>query len=161
MINNNDGDIQQRGVSNVNDDDGLQTLRHNNNFDDYNDGNVQQTTRRDFTMSFRDIEDSIRSFDGISVLPIRAWIEQFEEIAAMVGWDELQRFVFAKKSLKGVAKLFISSEKGITTYDRLRNALFDEFETRTRSIQLHKILSERKQKLNTIDVLRKKIICQK
>ena len=58
--------------------------------------------------------------------------------------DKLQRFVFAKKSLQGVAKLFISSKKGMTTYNRLKNALFNEFETRTRNIQLHNMQSKRK-----------------
>ncbi|KNC21722.1 hypothetical protein FF38_12397 [Lucilia cuprina] len=43
---------------------------------------VQQTTRRGFTTSFIDIEDYIRSFDGTCVLPIYAWIEEFEETAA-------------------------------------------------------------------------------
>ena len=102
--------MQQRHVSNMNDyndGDGRQTLRRNNNFNDYNNGYVQQTTLRGFTMSFTDIEDSIRSFDGANVLPIRTWIEEIEETAVLMGWDELQRFVFVKKSLEGVAKLFI------------------------------------------------------
>ena len=46
--------------------------------------------------------------------------------------------------MKDVVNLFISSEKWITTYDRLKNTLFDEFETHTSSIQLHKMLSDRK-----------------
>ena len=88
MIDNNDGNLQQRRVSNVNyynDDDGRQTLRRGNSFVDYNGGHVQQTTRRGFTMIFRDIEDSIRSFDETNVLPIRAWIEEFEDTAAVMG----------------------------------------------------------------------------
>ena len=64
--------MQQRRVSNVNyynDDDGRQTFKRNYNFIDYeyNDGHLQQTTRPGFTMSFRDIADSLRSFDGTNV----------------------------------------------------------------------------------------------
>ena len=72
-------------MNDYNDDDGLQTLRHNNNFNDYNDGHVQQTTKRGFTISFRDIKETIRSFDGTNVLPIRVWIEKFGKSEAVMG----------------------------------------------------------------------------
>lgn len=59
-------------------------------------------------------------------------------------WDELQKFVFAKKSLRGLAKLFISSERGITCYKKLKKALLEQFHTTINSAQLHKMLWERK-----------------
>ncbi|XP_045460621.1 uncharacterized protein LOC123671019 [Harmonia axyridis] len=60
-----------------------------------------------FSLTFRDVEDSIKSFDGRDDYPIERWIEDFEEIAEVTGWNNLQKLIFAKKSLKGLAKLFI------------------------------------------------------
>ena len=128
-------------VNDYNDDDGWQTLRRNNNCDDYNDATCNKLLDEVLAWVLEINEDSVRSFGGTNVLSIRAWIEEFEETAAVMGWDELQRFVFAQKSLKGVAKLFSSSEKEIT-YDRLKNALFDEFETCASSIQQNVIRTQ-------------------
>lgn len=95
-------------------------------------------------MSFRDIEDSIRSFDGSGTLSIKSWLEEFEEMATVMYWDDFQKFVFAKKSLTGLAKLFVSSERGITTWIKLKKALLCEFGSTMNSAQLHKLLTERK-----------------
>lgn len=66
-----------------------------------------------FSLTFRDIEDSIRHFDGKSDYPVRKWIDDFEEMAEITGWNDLQKLIFAKKSLRGLAKLFVQSEKGV------------------------------------------------
>ncbi|XP_058985239.1 uncharacterized protein LOC131805713 [Musca domestica] len=101
-----------------------------------------------FAMNFRDIEDTIRNFDGSKNLSIRSWLEEFEENARVMCWDEFQMFIFAKRSLKGLAKLFISTERGITSYQQLKKALLDEFDTVVKSCQLHKMLMERKMSKN-------------
>ncbi|XP_061390803.1 uncharacterized protein LOC133326139 [Musca vetustissima] len=97
-----------------------------------------------FTMNFRDIEESIRPFDGSGVLSIRSWIQEFEETAVIMGWDDFQKYIFGKKSLKGLAKLFVSSERGITSWQKLKESLIDEFGTDLNSAQLHRLLAERK-----------------
>ncbi|XP_073811783.1 uncharacterized protein [Musca autumnalis] len=97
-----------------------------------------------FAMNFRDIEDTIRNFDGSKNLSIRSWLDEFEDNARVMCWDQFQMFIFAKRSLKGLAKLFISSERGITSYNQLKRALLDEFDTVVNSCQLHKMLMERK-----------------
>lgn len=97
-----------------------------------------------FTMNFRDIEESIRPFDGSGILSIRSWIQEFEETAVVMGWDDLQMYVFGKKSLEGLAKLFVSSERGITSWQKLKESLIDEFGTNLNSAQLHTLLAERK-----------------
>ncbi|XP_037929192.1 uncharacterized protein LOC119663653 [Teleopsis dalmanni] len=68
-----------------------------------------------FAMNFRDIEDSIRPFDGTNIISVERWIEEFEEQAALMCWDGFQKLVFAKKSLRGIAKLFILSERDIAS----------------------------------------------
>lgn len=66
-----------------------------------------------FALTFRDVEDSIRSFSGKEDYPINKWISDFEEIADITGWNNLQKLIFAKKSLTGLAKLFVQSEKEV------------------------------------------------
>jgi len=87
-----------------------------------------------FVLNYRDIEDSVRTFND------------FEEAAAMFGWNDLQMVVFAKRSLKGVAKLFIQSEGVIRTWKKLKEALSEEFSARISSAQLHRMLEGRKMK---------------
>lgn len=108
--------------------------------------NVQarlKSSRNSFALTFRDIEDSIRTFDGKADYPIRTWISDFEEIAEVTGWNDLQRLIFAKKSLTGLAKLFIQSEKGIKTWKRLKQKLIEEFEVKISSVQVHRLLMTR------------------
>lgn len=97
-----------------------------------------------FALTFRDIEDSIRSFDGKAEYPVQKWIADFEEIADITGWNDLQKLIFAKKSLKGLAKLFVQSEKGIKSWSILKRKLKEEFEVKVSSAQIHKILMSRK-----------------
>lgn len=106
--------------------------------------NVSSLNMPRFSINFRDIEDSVRPFDGSGTLPIDAWINEFEEISAVMYWDEFQKFIFAKKSLRGLAKLFIASERGITSWFKLKQVLISEYKTTANSAQLHKMLTERK-----------------
>lgn len=53
-------------------------------------------------------------------------------------------YVFAKKSISGLAKLFIQGERGITSWTKLKAALIEEFKTTLNSAQIHRQLSERK-----------------
>jgi len=65
-----------------------------------------------FALSFRDIEE----FEGTDEIPVDVWISDFEDQAILMGWNDMQKLIFAKKSLKGVAKLFVLSEKGINSW---------------------------------------------
>ena len=59
-------------------------------------------------------------------------------------WQYLQMLVYAKKSLSGIAKLFISRKGGIIRWQLLKSALISEFKSTISIAELHKILSERK-----------------
>jgi hypothetical protein len=106
--------------------------------DDYAKGNSC------FPLSFRDVEDSIRPFSGNDEYPVEKWIEDFEDTSVLLRWSRLQKFIFAKKSLKGLAKLYIQGEYGISTWSQLREALLSEFSTRLNSAHLHQMLLSRK-----------------
>lgn len=46
--------------------------------------NTTESTRCRFSFSFRDIENAVRQFDGETGLPIRKWIEEFEDTATLL-----------------------------------------------------------------------------
>ncbi|XP_074030763.1 uncharacterized protein [Leptinotarsa decemlineata] len=99
-----------------------------------------------FALSFRDVKDSIRTFDGKDDYPVDKWILDFEQISKLTEWNDLQKLIYAKQSLTGLAKLFIQSEKGITNWSILKKKLKAEFEVKVSSAQIHKLLMSRKKK---------------
>lgn len=102
--------------------------------------------RCNFSLTFRDVENSIREFTGKDNYSINRWIEDFEEVAALTNWTELQMLLFAKRSLAGLAKLFVQSQSGIRSWKTLKERLIDEFQVQTSSAQIHKMLCNRKRK---------------
>lgn len=90
------------------------------------------------------MEDSIRSFSEDEKYPVARWIMDFEETAEIFGWTDIQRMVFAKKSLRGLAKLFIQGERGLNTWKKLKKALKDEFSDKINSAELHREMDKRK-----------------
>lgn len=105
-----------------------------------------RSRERSFALTFRDVEDSLRRFDGRGDYPINKWIDDFEELAELTGWNELQKLIFAKKSLCGIARLFVQSVKGITSWKTLKKLLKEEFEVKVSSAQIHKMLMQRKKR---------------
>jgi len=107
---------------------------------------IQYSESPRFVLSFRDIEESIKQFEDIDEILVDVWISDFEDQAVLMGWNDMQKLIFAKKSLKGVAKLFVLSEKGINSWSALKSYLLSEFRSRVSSKQIHKQLGERKRR---------------
>jgi hypothetical protein len=100
--------------------------------------------RSKFTMTFRDIQDTVRQFTGEDNYPVEVWIRDFEEIAKMMEWSDIEKLVCARRCMSGLAKLFIQSERGLSTWIKLKEALLDEFLEKITSAELYKRLSQRK-----------------
>ena len=98
-------------------------------------------------MSFRDVEDTMRQFTGDGKCSIESWIADFEEHSTLLGWDPIQKLIFGKKLLSGLAKLFVQGERGLVTWEKLKSALLKEFTVKVNSAELHGILSKRKMKV--------------
>lgn len=131
--NNNNGeeengnDVNSEGsVSDDDDDDDAasRTTSHansNNSRAGFTDrGRRRPTDSVKFTLSYRDVEDTIRTYDGTSNYPIEQWIVDFDDTATMFGWDSLKKFIFAKKSLRSLARIFIQSERSIKAWNKLK-----------------------------------------
>lgn len=97
-----------------------------------------------FAMSFRDVEDTMQQFTGEGKRSIESWVTDFEENSMLFGWDPIQKLIYGKRLLSGLAKLYIQGEKGLTTWEKLKFALTNEFSVKMNSAELHDILSKRK-----------------
>lgn len=152
MINKDEEDDQD--INNDDDDneeDDTEADGENEEINEDDDGrdagsNQNKTNKNKFSMTFRDVEDSIRSFNGDDKYSVVRWIADFEETAELFEWSDIQKVIFTKKSLRGLAKLFIQGEKGLNTWKKLKKALKDEFCDRLNSAELHRQLEKRKMK---------------
>ncbi|GAB0100673.1 hypothetical protein DMENIID0001_167470 [Sergentomyia squamirostris] len=97
--------------------------------------------------TFADLEDSFDKFsgegDGKEVLE---WIEDFEATAESFGLSELDKYVFGRRLVIKTAKDFLRSSVGLNSWEKLRDALQEEFEVKLTSKQIHKMLEKRKKK---------------
>lgn len=114
--------------------------QRNATYNDRRDNNA----RSHFSLSYRDIENTIKSFDGADGYPVSQWIRDFEDSAILFGWNDMQMFVFARGALTGLAKLFINGERGVKSWNDLKTALREEFSTEINNAQLHAMLAKRK-----------------
>lgn len=54
-------------------------------------------THMKFSMTYRDVKDSVKTFSGKDSYPVEKWISDFEDTADLYDWTDLQKMVFAKK----------------------------------------------------------------
>ena len=98
-----------------------------------------------FPIHFRDIEDSIRTFSGEEGQRVENWLGEFEENAVLWEWNELHKLIFAKKSLRGLARRLIQAERNVQSYSILKRILLEEFSTKVSSADVHDSLRNRRQ----------------
>lgn len=57
--------------------------------------------------TFRDIKESMDIFSGDDEADVTRWIKEFEEMARLCEWSDIQKVVYAKRLLCGSVKLFV------------------------------------------------------
>ncbi|CAL1680840.1 unnamed protein product [Lasius platythorax] len=97
-------------------------------------------------LTFKDVEDSIEIFSGDGKQNVQQWIDNFEETAELCGWTDVRKIVYAKRLLRGLAKLFVNFESCARSWLQLRRALLTEFGRTLNSRQVHKELSTARKK---------------
>ncbi|GBO02960.1 hypothetical protein AVEN_100212-1 [Araneus ventricosus] len=107
--------------------------------DKYRSSVVQNTV-----INYSDIESAISKFNAESHENIANWLDHFENISQLFSLSDLQKFIFAKRSLGGTAALFVRTEPQINSWQKLKQALIDEFSFEINSAHLHELLSKRK-----------------
>lgn len=94
--------------------------------------------------TIKDVQDSLVPFTGDDKLAVKKWIQDFEEMADLLEWNELQKLIYGKKMLGGSAKRFVAFEPGIKTWDKLKRELVHEFQEEMTSATLHAQLAKRR-----------------
>lgn len=92
-------------------------------------------------LTFKDVEDALVTFSGDGTQSVRRWFVLFEETAELCFWTSAQKVIYAKRLLRGSAKLFANFECHARSYCDLRRALIEEFDKTLNSRQIHKELS--------------------
>ena len=97
-------------------------------------------------LSFKDVEDALELFSGDKGENVERWFESFEEVADTFMWSDGQKAVYARKLLRGSAKIFVSFECHARTWHELKKGLIREFSRKSNSRQVHQKLRETKKK---------------
>ncbi|XP_018795309.1 PREDICTED: uncharacterized protein LOC108972879 [Bactrocera latifrons] len=108
--------------------------------------NTPIVERSMFTL--RDVEDSMTPFNSSGQPNFEQGLQDFEDNAEAVQWNELQKYIYAKQLLKGAAKMFVRGQVGICSYSSLKSALKSEFGTTVSAIDVHRTLRNRRKRQN-------------
>lgn len=98
--------------------------------------------------SFTDVESSFYRFHGAENQNFEKWVNHFESHADIYQWNQLQRFVYAKRLLDGAAKKFAASEEFCGSWRVMKIAFNKEFCRPVSSATIHARLNERFKKEN-------------
>lgn len=102
------------------------------------------------SMRFDDVEKSFKPFNGN--MSITTWIEHFSNQADLFELNDFQRFSYAKRKMKGTAKLFVEHESTARTWSELKNELMAEFGQIVNSALIHQRLKNRKKKYEETNI---------
>ncbi|XP_036347914.1 uncharacterized protein LOC118757296, partial [Rhagoletis pomonella] len=109
---------------------------------------IHTPTHERATFTLRDIVDSLSMFNGSGSPSIEDWLEEFEENATAFHWNNLRKFIYAKQLLRGAAKMFVRSQRGVTDWSSLKQALKSEFGIVVSSMEVHRMLRNRRKRQN-------------
>lgn len=62
---------------------------------------IRRGVRRSQLLTFRDVEESLETFNGDDKVDVRKWIKDFEEMAVLCEWSDIQKVAYAKRLLRG------------------------------------------------------------
>lgn len=96
--------------------------------------------------NFRDVEEGMEPFSADGTQDFGSWLAEFEETAVLANWSEEHKFILCRKKLIGVARSFLSTLRGVTTYSVLRKALVSEFAEIVKASDVYRRLASRKKK---------------
>lgn len=97
--------------------------------------------------TFRDIENALHTFSGNDNYHVEFFIKEFEQQATMMRWNNEQKIIYAKRLLRGQAKL-LTRTIFIATWDALKKELLEEFGKKLTANEAHKLLQSTKKKNN-------------
>lgn len=105
---------------------------------------TKSTRKARFT--FKDVEESLDFFDGDENQDIVEWLTEYEEQASVFEWDDEEKLVYARRLLKGSAKLFVKNDLRPKTWYDLKRGLKREFAEEINTMKVHQKLSRTKKR---------------
>lgn len=78
-------------------------------------------------------------FTGDDTYPVEAWINELEDIALLMRWNDMEKLIYGKRLLSGTAKLFLRTQSG-KSWSYLKEQLKEEFGLKLNSAAIHKKL---------------------
>ncbi|XP_078051684.1 uncharacterized protein LOC144477819, partial [Augochlora pura] len=109
---------------------------------------MKKCVRQMHILTFRDAEESLRTFSGDDNANIRCWLEEFEDMAELCEWSDVQKVIYAKRLLRGSAKSFVAYEKCCRRWTQMKQTLEFEFSKTVDTHKIHKELSRRFKRSN-------------
>jgi len=95
------------------------------------------------SIKFHDVRESLNVFTGYDTYSITKWVEDLEEMSEICGWSNVELFIYSKRLMSGTAAIYIRSENGIKSWNRLRECLMNEFRNNLTSAGIRRQLTAR------------------
>lgn len=114
--------------------------------DDDDDDDQEQSGRSKRPIAFKDVDESFARFHGNKNESAKRWLTDFEEFADTLNWSDIEKVLYAKRLLKGEARLFIDKDLKPRKWSKFKKGLIREFDPKVNSATVHKQLAMRKKK---------------
>lgn len=98
------------------------------------------------TFNFKDVEDTICPFEESDHYQVKMWILNFEDLAVLFKWNDMQKLVFSRETLKGAVKTFVHGLSVAQSWEKLKTALKEEFILKVNSADIYRKLAKKKLK---------------
>lgn len=112
----------------------------------YSDEENEARNPSKFVPTFKDVEESIDGFSGDDGKDVKLWIKEFKDMAELCEWDTMQKTIYAKRLLRGSARLVVKSSGSGQTYKIMKEALKEEFALKIDNRIVHKELQQHKKR---------------
>lgn len=108
------------------------------------DNNQFEDTQMATNFVFRDVEDALEKFTGEETRTVNEWVKHFEDVAKTCGWNDIQKYLFARKLLQGAARKAVEADETIIDFKLLVAKLKEDFEEELSSYEIHRKLMNKK-----------------
>ena len=95
--------------------------------DEHDQKDVERCTRSMQILTFKDVEESLNTFSGDDKKNVCHWLREFEEMARVCAWNDVQMVIYARRLLRGSAKMFVNYEECCHSWSEMSRALRSEF----------------------------------
>lgn len=93
---------------------------------------------------FKDVEDALEKFTGETTRTVNEWMDHYNKVAQTCGWNDIQKYLFARKLLRGAARKAVEADEAVIDFQLLVAKLKEEFKDEKSSYEIHRELRLKK-----------------